>query len=77
MRFRAGESVVCFYGFVINGMRSMSALAHFAASSLASREVRQVPIPDSWNAAKLFARDHLRKNGCTTPKAGLESVGYL
>src|SRR5262249_50576090 len=31
---------------------------------------RCVPIPDSWNAAKLFARDHLRKNRCTTPKAG-------
>src|SRR6516165_750901 len=30
---------------------------------------------DSWNAAKLFARDHLRKNRCTTPKAGLESGG--
>src|SRR5262245_8839854 len=33
--------------------------------------------PDSWNAAKLFARDHLRKNRCTTPKAGLESVAEV
>src|SRR6516164_9386536 len=32
---------------------------------------------DSWNAAKLFARDHLRKNRCTTPKAGLESVAEV
>src|SRR5262245_30397103 len=30
-----------------------------------------------WNAAKLFARDHLRKNRCTTPKAGLESVAEV
>src|SRR5262249_2021816 len=30
--------------------------------------------PKRTNAAKLFARDHLRKNRCTTPKAGLESV---
>jgi len=42
-----------------------------------TRNGRFVPIPDSWNAAKLFARDHLRKNRCITPKAGLESVGYL
>ena len=33
--------------------------------------------PDSWNAAKLFARDHLPKNRCTTPKAGLESVAEV
>src|SRR5215471_16608687 len=32
---------------------------------------------DCWNAAKLFARDHLRKNRCTTPKAGLESVAEV
>src|SRR5262249_58189437 len=30
--------------------------------------------PKRTNAAKLFARDYLRKNRCTTPKAGLESV---
>src|SRR6516165_4843821 len=27
--------------------------------------------------SKLFARDHLRKNRCTTPKAGLESVAEV
>src|SRR5262245_37751862 len=32
---------------------------------------------DSWKAAKLFARDHLRKNRCTTPKAGLERVAEV
>jgi len=55
----------------------MSALERFADSSRTSHEVREVPIPDSWNAAKLFARDHLRKNRCTTPKAGLESVAEV
>src|SRR5262245_61734890 len=32
---------------------------------------------DSWNAAKLFARDHLRNNRWTGPKAGLESVAEV
>ena len=47
------------------------------SSSCACHDRRFVPIPDSWNAAKLFARDHLRKNRCTTPKAGLESVAEV
>src|SRR5262249_33714931 len=60
--------------------------ATLAASGLAATKLWQVrtgrgsekcEFPDSWNAAKLFARDHLRKNRCTTPKAGLESVAEV
>ncbi len=53
-----------------DGVCSMSGLPPKAGLGASSRHVAQVPIPDSWNAAKLFARDHLRKNRCTTPKAG-------
>ena len=56
-----------------------NAVSAFANCGRAAAHVRgsYVPIPDSWNAAKLFARDHLRKNRCTTPKAGLESVAEV
>src|SRR5262249_17053343 len=58
-----------------SGTRSKRARGRAGAAN--TRNGRFVPIPDSWNVAKRFARDHLRKSRCTTPKAGLESVGYL
>ena len=57
--------------------QSMSASLRKRPKCCVAAKRRYVPIPDSWNAGKLFARDHLRKNRCTTPKAGLESVAEV
>src|SRR5215469_9876319 len=57
--------------------QSMSASLRKRPNCCLAAKRRHVPISDSWDAPKLFARDHLRKNRCTTPKAGLESVAEV
>src|SRR5262249_43172633 len=57
--------------------QSMSASLRKRPKCCNAAKRRYVPIPDSWNAEKPFCEGPSLEKPRTTPKAGLESVGYL